>query len=112
MKNRKNLFLYSGFVALFLGTICSYFTLGSMFSVLIWVLGGMLIGYLAENNKEIIINSLVYGATLSLSYLILSYDGGRDKILSYIILCIVFAIPGVIGAWVSIQLGNFIKKNL
>ena len=96
--------------------LASYYFLLSLawFNVMPWAIVTLIIGYLSNGRKDIILNGGLFGYTLFVVYILIGYEGKMDaesirKILSFSLLfSLVGAAAGIIGAFI----GNFIKKKL
>ena len=110
MRLQRFLLLLSGVLGLVSGGIAAYFTLSPPLSFLLWSLVGLGIGFLANNNKEIVRSGTQYGLLLTLSFLFLRFGEMSDKAFSYFLLVVFLCLIGIIFGIIIILSGNRIKK--
>jgi hypothetical protein len=76
---------------------------GNVYSLIVWAIAGLFVGFLTKSKKESLIAGGVYGFILSYMFMTLGYKGTRP----YISVVVPFALLGLFGALCGLILGFF-----
>jgi hypothetical protein len=80
-------------------------------NLLFWGLVGVILGWFTKGKKEVIQSGLWYGFFLSLSFLFSGFQGTPDKLPGFILLSFALSVVGALGGWLSVFVGNKLKRK-
>ena len=112
--NRRSLLCLAVILGLGLGELSArVLFVGSWYSLVVWGIAGMLVGYRALDRGAVRYAGLLYGFTLVAMFILAGY-GGAMTVKGWVgagILALIFGALGALGGWVSAVVGNLLKNN-
>lgn len=83
-----------------------------MLSILLWTVGGLIVGWLTQDQRTTIQSGVVYGMVLTSVFLFSRFGGTPDHILQYALFVAVMSIGGAIGGLVTAFIGAWLRKRI
>ncbi len=106
----KILAIISGIVL----AIISYHFISGWITLIPWAMIAILTGYLSLTKKDAIINGILFGYFLFLTYILIGYDGKMDSngIRRIILFSIAFSLVGGAAGFIGSAIGYMVKKKM
>ena len=107
----KTLLIVAGIWGVLIGLGTTYpYSLRFLPAIILWGVGGLIVGFLTRNNSEALRAGTAYGVLLAVAFLLSRFGGSPDKLPSYFVLIAVLSVGAAIGGIIATYVGSKIKK--
>lgn len=109
MKPKRLLFV-SALVGIILGLISHIsFLSGPVINLAMWGLAGFGLGFFAADRSSILWTGIVYGVSLSFSFLLSGFGGRPEVFPSFILLTLLLSVVGALGGLLTVFIGSRLR---
>jgi hypothetical protein len=110
--NSGRAMLIATLIGIACGLVCTYpAELGPTPSIIIWAIGGALVGFIA-GRSSVIASGVVYGIVLTFVFLFSRFGGSHDKIPKYLLFVAAMSIAGAAGGIIAVFAGSRLRKAI
>jgi hypothetical protein len=108
---KSNLIL---FVSALVGIVCglasnSRLLAGQWANLVVWGIAGIVLGLFASGRRVIVWAGILFGFFLSISFLILGFQGSSDKLPAFLVLTLGLSVIGAVGGLVTVFVGSRLR---
>jgi len=109
----KTLVLVSAVVGMVLGLISHIsFLSGPLINLALWGLAGLGLGFFATSRSSILWTGIVYGVSLSFSFLLSGFGGRPEVFPSFILLTLLLSVIGALGGLLTVFVGSKLRTSI
>lgn len=106
----KLLWLVSAMVGIVLGLISHIsFLSGPLINLAMWGLAGLGLGFFASGRSSILWTGIVYGVSLSFSFLLSGFGGRPEAFPGFILLTLLLSVVGALGGLLTVFIGSKLR---
>ena len=102
------------FITSILLAILSFYSFHGWFNIIPWSIVTLLIGYLSDGRRDVIINGAIFGYFLFLVYIMVGYGGKTDlkSLITFAVFSVLFSLIGSAAGIGGSFIGNVVRNKI
>lgn len=83
---------------------------GQWLNLVLWGIVGVVLGIFTNERRMIVWAGILYGFSLSVSFLLAGFQGSADKLPGFLLLTLVLSVVGAMGGLVTVFVGSRLRR--